>query len=116
MISLDATCNRRVVRATIGDLLRIELPENAMAGNRWALPDPLPRELRLVLDKTTSGGHVIYSDGARRLEFRVVAPGAFALSLLSAHSWQPSCVRFELFIEAYDADADAVIDPASGPQ
>lgn len=113
MISLDATCNRRVIRAAIGDLLRIELPENAMAGNRWTLPDPLPRQLRLLLDKTASGRHVAYADGARRLEFRIVAQGAFALSLLTAHSYQPSCATFELFIEAYDAEAEALLGPAS---
>lgn len=84
-----------------------------MAGSRWALPDPLPRELRLVLDKTASGAHVAYAEGARRLEFRIVAQGPFALSLVNTHSWQQSSGTFELFIEAYDPEAEALAGPAS---
>ena len=113
MISLDATFNRREVRAAVGDLLRLELPENVSAGNRWALPDPLPRQLRLVMDKTACDGSITYSAGERRLEFRVVASGSFSLSLVNARSWQKSATTFELFVEAYEADADQHLDPAS---
>ena len=113
MISLDATFNRRVVRAAVGDLLRIELPENVLAGNRWALPDPLPRQLRLVLDKTAGDRITSYAAGERRLEFRIVAGGSCSLSLVNARSWQQSSTSFELFIEAYEAETDVHVGPAS---
>ena len=116
MISLDATFNRRVVRAAVGDLLRLELPENVLAGNRWALPDPLPRQLRLVTDKTACEGRITYSAGERRLEFRIVAGGSCSLSLVHARSWQQAPTSFELFIEAYEGDNEAHAGPASSPQ
>ena len=112
MISLDATFNRRVVRAAVGDLLRLELPENVSAGNRWALPDPLPRQLRLVLDKTASDRYLTYTAGERRLEFRIVAGGSFSLSLVNARNWQAS-TSFELYIDASEAEAEAYAGPAS---
>jgi len=113
MISLDATFNRRVVKAAVGDLLRLELPENVSAGNRWALPDPLPRQLRLVMDKTASDRYLTYTAGERRLEFRVVAGGSFSLSLVNARSWQQASTSFELYIDACDVDNDAYAEPAS---
>ena len=113
MISLDATFNRRVVRATVGDLLRLELPENVTAGNRWALPDPLPRQLRLVLDKTASDRFLTYTAGERRLEFRVVASGSFALSLVNARSWQQTATSFEVYIDASEAESELYAGPSS---
>lgn len=115
MIIVDATFNRRVVRAAVGDLLRLELPENVATGNRWALPDPLPRQLRLVMDKTPREQNVSYTAGERRLEFRLVSAGSFALSLLNASSWQQAPTSFELFVEAYEADSDVHVGPASSP-
>ena len=113
MITLDATFNRRVVRAAVGELLRLELPENVEAGNRWALPEPLPRQLKLVMDKTPSGGRFSYAAGERRLEFRIVAAGSFSLSLLNARSWQQAPTAFELYIEAHEAESDLHAGPAS---
>ena len=115
MIIVDATLNRRVVRAAVGDLLRLELPENVATGNRWVLPDPLPRQLRLVLDKTPGVQNASYAAGERRLEFRIVSVGSFALSLLNAPRWQQAPTSFELLVEAYDAENDVLAGPASGP-
>ena len=115
MISLDATFNRRVVKAAVGELLRLELPENVTAGNRWALPDPLPRQLRLVLDKTASDSYLTYTAGERRLEFRVVAGGSFSLLLVNARSWQQASTSFELYIDASDVESDNYVGPASSP-
>jgi predicted secreted protein len=113
MISLDATFNRRVVRAAVGELLRLELPENISAGNRWSLPDPLPRQLRLVLDKTASDRCLSYTAGERRLEFRVVASGSFALSLINSRAWQQPSTSFEVYIDACDPDGDLRAGPVS---
>jgi predicted secreted protein len=99
MITLDATFNRRVVRASVGELLRLDLPEDVVAGNRWALSDPLPEQLRLVKDKTAS----IACATDRRLEFRVVARGSCALSLINARAWQQTVTCFEVYVEAYEA-------------
>lgn len=115
MILVDATFNRRVVRAAVGELLRLELPENVATGNRWALPDPLPRQVRLVLDKTPGERNVSYAAGERRLEFRIVSVGSFALSLLNAASWQQAPTSFELLVEAYDAENEVAAGPPSGP-
>jgi len=98
MITLDATFNRRVVRANVGDLLRLDLPEDAVAGNRWALSDPLPEQLRLVKDKTAS---VAYATD-RRLEFRVVAGGSCSLSLINSRAWQQNATSFEIYVEAFE--------------
>jgi len=106
MISLDATCNRCVVRAAVGELLRLELPENIAAGSRWTLPDPLPRQLHLVLDKTASDRYLSYTAGERRLEFRVVASGAFALCLINSRAWQKACTSFEVYIDASDPEGE----------
>jgi len=114
MISLDATFNRRVVKAAIGELLRLELPENVAAGNRWTLPDPMPRQLRLVLDKTARDRHLTYSAGERRFEFRVVAGGCCALSLVNAQSWQQAATSFEVYIDASEAESELCTGPASG--
>jgi predicted secreted protein len=100
MITLDATFNRRVVRASVGELLRLELPEDVIAGHRWALAEPLPEQLRLVKDKTSS----LATATDRRLEFRVVAEGSCALSLVNARAWQQSASSFEVYVEAYEAD------------
>jgi hypothetical protein len=110
MITLDASFNRRVVRACVGDLLRLDLPEDPFAGNRWVLPDPLPSQLRLVTDKTRCERDALYAAGDRRLEFRVVGDGSFALSLVSSRGWQPTPTQFEVLVEA-GAEPEAV--PAS---
>jgi predicted secreted protein len=102
MITLDATFNRRVVRASVGELLRLDLPEDVVAGHRWALADPLPEQLRLVKDKTASLAWAT----DRRLEFRVVAEGCCALSLINARAWQQAGTSFEVYVEAYDNDQD----------
>jgi len=102
MITLDATFNRRVVRASVGELLRLDLPEDAIAGHRWALADPLPEQLRLVKDKTAT----LACSTDRRLEFRVVAEGSCALSLINARAWQQAVTSFELYVEAYEAEQD----------
>ena len=113
MISLDATFNRCVVRAAVGELLRLELPENISAGSRWSLPDPLPRQLRLVLDKTASDRCLSYTAGERRLEFRVVAGGSFALCLINSHAWQKACTSFEVYIDASDPEGELCAAPVS---
>lgn len=97
MITLDATCNRRVVRASVGELLRLDLPEDLVAGYRWTISDPLPEQLRLVKDKTASAACTT----DRRLEFRVVAEGSCALSLINARPWQQAQTSFEVYVEAY---------------
>ena len=107
MITLDASFNRRVVRASVGDLLRLDLPEDLVAGNRWVLPDPLPSQLRLVTDKTRCERDAIYAAGDRRLEFRVVGDGAFALSLVSSRGWQQASTGFEVLVEAGAPEASA---------
>jgi predicted secreted protein len=99
MITLDASFNRRVVRACVGDLLRLDLPEDPFAGNRWVLPDPLPSQLRLVTDKTRCERDAIYAAGDRRLEFRIVGDGSFALSLVSSRGWQQTPTQFEVLVE-----------------
>ncbi|HKY38958.1 MAG TPA: protease inhibitor I42 family protein [Polyangiaceae bacterium] len=103
MITVDATFNRRVVRATVGELLRLELPEDISAGQRWALAEPLPAQLRLLKDKTAS----LASATDRRLEFRVVAEGCCALSLINARAWQQPSTSFEVYVEAYEGEQDA---------
>jgi predicted secreted protein len=113
MIIVDATFNHRLVRAAVGELLRLELPENVTAGNRWALPDPLPQQLRLVMDKTPREQSVNYAAGERRLEFRIVTSGAFSLSLLNAPTWQQPPSSFELYVEAYEPESDAHVGPTS---
>jgi len=113
MISLDATFNRRVVRAAVGELLRLELPENISAGNRWNLPDPLPRQLHLVLDKTANDRSISYTAGERRLEFRVVGSGSFALSLINSRAWQEAWASFEVYIEACDPEGELYAGPVS---
>ena len=102
MITLDATFNRRVVRASVGELLRLDLPEDVIAGHRWALADPLPEQLRLVKDKTAS----LACATDRRLEFRVVAQGNCALSLINARAWQQQATSFEVYVEAYEAEQE----------
>jgi hypothetical protein len=111
MITLDASFNRRVVRACVGDLLRLDLPEDPFAGNRWVLPDPLPSQLRLVTDKTRCERDAIYAAGDRRLEFRIVGDGSFALSLVSSRGWQQTPTQFEVLVEA-GAEEDELL-PAS---
>ena len=106
MLALDATFNRRVVRVAVGDVMRLDLPEDVVAGSRWALPDPLPPQLRLVVDKTASDREVAYPAGDRRLEFRIIAQGTFSLSLVNARRWQQAATVFELFVEAYEADLE----------
>jgi len=114
MISLDATFNRRVVSAAVGELLRLELPEDISAGNRWSLPEALPRQLHLVLDKTRSDCGVSYTAGERRLEFRVVASGSFALSLFnSPASWQKASTSFEVYIDACEPEGELYSGPVS---
>ena len=112
MISLDATFNRRVVRAAVGELLRLELPEDISAGNRWSLPDPLPRQLHLVLDKTANH-RGIYTASERRLEFRIVASGSFALSLINSCAWQKASSSFEVYIDASDPEGELYTEPVS---
>jgi predicted secreted protein len=102
MITLDATFNRRVVRASVGELLRLDLPEDVVAGHRWALAEPLPEQLRLVKDKTASLAWAT----DRRLEFRVVAEGCCALSLINARAWQQAGTSFEVYVEAYENEQD----------
>lgn len=104
MIALDATFNRRVVRASVGELLRLDLPEDAVAGSRWALSDPLPEQLRLVKDKT-AGAPSAAPD--RRLEFRVVAHGCCSLLLVNARAWHQPATSFEVYVEAYEPQLDS---------
>lgn len=111
MITLDASFNRRVVRACVGDLLRLDLPEDPFAGNRWVLPDPLPSQLRLVTDKTRCERDAIYAAGDRRLEFRIVGDGSFALSLVSSRGWQQTPTQFEVLVEAGAEESEVL--PAS---
>ena len=108
MITLDASFNRRVVRVCVGDLLRLDLPEDPFAGNRWVLPDPLPSQLRLVTDKTRCERDAIYAAGDRRLEFRIVADGSFALSLVSSRGWHQTPTQFEVLVEAGDEASEAL--------
>lgn len=114
MISLDATFNRRVVSVTVGDLLRLELPENVTAGSRWRLPHPLPDQLLLVMDKT-SRHPASYSDGARRLDFRIVASGKFSLCLLNPRAFQKASSSFEILIDAQEAETELHVGPTSDP-
>jgi len=114
MISVDRTFNRRVVSAMVGDLLRLELPENATAGSRWRLPHPLPEQLLLVMDKT-SRDPASYSDGERRLDFRVVASGKFSLCLLNPQAFQKASLSFEIWIDAQEADSELHVGPTSDP-
>jgi predicted secreted protein len=102
MITLDATFNRRVVRASVGELLRLDLPEDVVAGHRWALVEPLPQQLRLVKDKTAPLVHAT----ERRLEFRVVTQGSCALTLINARAWQQPATRFEVYLETYEVEQD----------
>ncbi|HYJ07998.1 MAG TPA: protease inhibitor I42 family protein [Polyangiaceae bacterium] len=108
MITLDASFNRRVVRACVGDLLRLDLPEDPFAGNRWVLPDPLPSQLRLVSDKTRCERDAIYAAGDRRLEFRIVGDGSFALSLVSSRGWQQTPTQFEVLVETGAEQSEAL--------
>jgi predicted secreted protein len=114
MISVDRTFNRRVVSAMVGDLLRLELPENATAGSRWRLPHPLPDQLLLVMDKT-SRDPASYSDGERRLDFRIVASGKFSLCLLNPQTFQKASSSFEIWIDAQEADSELHVGPTSDP-
>ena len=106
MIVLDVTFNRRLVRARVGELLQLDLPEDAAAGSRWTLADPVPAELRLIKDKTSSARA---SD--RRLEFRVVREGSFTLSLVCARAWQQThAASFEVYVQAYETERRVTFD------
>lgn len=109
MITLDVTFHRRLVRASVGDLIRVGLPEDAMAGSRWALSDALPAELRLVKDKTarSSSSH----GGERCLELRVVKKGRFRLCLEHASAWQAADAVFEVYIDARTVEGEPKLEP-----
>lgn len=100
MITLDASFNRQWVKACVGDLLRLDLPEDAMAGARWAISDALPAQLRLLSDKTVGQRA---SAAERRLEFRVVLEGKFALSLVSPRACRREDAAFEVYVEVRSA-------------
>lgn len=103
MITLDVTFHRRLVRASVGDLVRVDLPEDAAAGSRWLVSEALPVELRLVKDKTASGP--ASSGRERRLEFRVARSGCFRLCLVCARAWQQGDANFEVYVDARAPDS-----------
>ena len=110
MITLDVTFHRRLVRASVGDLIRVDLPEDAITGSRWALPEALPAELRLVKDKTARSS--FSADGSvRRLELRVVKKGYFRMSLEQAGTWRSSEALFEIYIEARAVESEPRLEP-----
>ena len=114
MITLDVTFHRRLVRASVGDLIRVDLHEDATTGSRWALSEALPAELRLVKDKTARSSSSA-EGSVRRLELRVVRKGCFRMCLEQAGAWRSSEARFEVCIDARAVESEPRLEqpPAS---
>lgn len=110
MITLDVTFHRRLVRASVGDLIRVDLHEDATTGSRWALSEALPAELRLVKDTTARSSSS--ADGSvRRLELRVVRKGCFRICLEQAGAWRSSEALFEVNIDARVTESEPRLEP-----
>ena len=102
-IVVNANGNRGFIPAAIGDSLRIELPENPVAGLRWQM-EPSSFEgvsaLRLQsVDHQMEGREA--SNWRRVFRFSVEAPGQVTLRLELTPVWEGEAER-ETFVVTID--------------
>ena len=105
MTSLTRADNGRTVSARVGDVVEVQLPENATAGYRWT---PAPAGAPAgggVLAADAAGASYpaggIGSGGVAVFRFRVVAPGTAVLRLRLGRSWEAAAAEeFAVTVEA----------------
>lgn len=103
MTTLTDQDNGRRVSVHVGDMLEINLPENATAGYRWA-PDSYDARLLEFTEETASyPSAAVGAGGNTILRFRVVGVGSGTLALKYWRHWEgPGSIiqRFAVTIDA----------------
>lgn len=94
----------RSIRATVGDHIVIELPENPTTGYRWTIDavDDNGLALRDSAYARDDGG-AIGGGGSRRLSFTVVRSGLSRIQLKRWREWEGDASvqqRFEVAVDA----------------
>ena len=93
--------NGRTVSARVGDVLDVQLPENATAGFRWT---PDPAEGGVLVAEATGASYPAGSTGSGGIavfHFRVLASGTATLRLRLGRSWQATATEeFTVTVEA----------------
>lgn len=86
---IDITDQGRRLELTVGDVLRVRLPENPTTGYRWKPQDKLPGQIAVVLDEyELSTGLAPGASATRVLDFDCTTSGVFVLTLVRVREWE----------------------------
>ena len=95
--------NGRTVAARVGDVLDVQLPENATAGFRWR-PAPAPAREGVLAAESAGASYragATGSGGVAAFRIRVAAPGTATLRLRLGRSWEGAAIQeFAVTVEA----------------
>ena len=96
MAEIAVTSNGAAVTASVGDQVRLELPENPTTGFRWQLVTFGAGLLRPLGDEyVPSGGTAVGSGGLRVFRFSAASPGAADIRLELNRPWETQPAREE---------------------
>jgi inhibitor of cysteine peptidase len=89
MLEMDQTQNGSVVEVSVGNILRVTLPENPTTGYRWQLGTLREPVVHVEADTFEAGQGSYGAGGARRWEFRASQVGVVHLEIELRRSWEP---------------------------
>jgi inhibitor of cysteine peptidase len=97
----------QVIRASVGDRVALELPENPTTGYKWAFA--FLDEARLIVESSDylAMSPAVGSGGVERWTFRARAPGAARIELKHLRPWQGDGSIIERFGLTLDIKAQA---------
>jgi inhibitor of cysteine peptidase len=97
-IAVGAGENGSTVTAAVGDMVRIELAENATTGFRWQVASVDSSVLRLQSDDFAPSGSGVGSGGLHVFRWAAVGRGSTDLRLELKRSWEAGLAKSTLAI------------------
>lgn len=105
MLTLGERNDGQHVPAHVGDVLTLQLPENATTGYRWA-PDTYDAKALAIVEETADyPSAAVGSGGEAVFRFRVVRAGSSALVLKYWRHWEGATSIQRRFTVTVDAAA-----------
>jgi inhibitor of cysteine peptidase len=92
MLVVTKNQNKETVVVGVGDMFRVELPENPTTGYRWHVASSIGAAIRLIDDSFQASSRLSGSGGLRNWTFSADHAAIVQLDMQLKRSWQPQAV------------------------
>jgi len=101
MITIEKSFNDKKIKTEEGDVIKVQLAENAATGYHWKIKYHDNKHLNYTEDKYETSGEAIGAGGMKTFYFDVIKKGTSELHIALGNTWENDTLdTFNVTIES----------------